>query len=1036
MDRGSAQQLDFTGTDRQASVTPWQARHVPRAAKGLSSRIAEELGALRRGYGLFAHRIDALVGPALRDLCGVTVGDDPEEVRWKVEVRLRDLSAGLPDELRTAVFGAFAIHPRTRLLTYSERVRWTSRRLDLNDRAVRRRIEEAIKRLAALARPVQMVTANGRRPAVHRTVLVVDVEHFGDRRRTNTNQVAIRRGLYRSLHSAFEAAAIPWHYCDKEDRGDGVFVLAACDVPKAAFVEALPMALVDALQRHNRTHPETERIRLRMALHAGEISYDDYGVTAASINLAFRLLDASALKTALAASPGVLALIVSSWFFEEVVWQNSVVEAATYRHTIVVAKETTASAWISLPDNPFPRDEKTVVHCRNTQLATVPRQLPARPRLFTGRTRELAALTRLLRTEPEHEGVIAVVGMGGIGKTWLALHWAHLNADRFPDGQLYVNLRGFDPSGVPVEPAVAVRGFLDTLRLPPDSIPADPEAQVALYRSMVADKRMLILLDNARDSSQIIPLLPGSTNCTVLITSRNHLTGVVARYGARPLTVNMLSESESRELLAKRLGRERVEADADAVAELIASCAGLPLALGIVAAHAATHADLPLASLAAELSETSARLDVLDGGELTANLRAALSWSYQALDPEAAEVFRLLSLAPGPDIGLAAAKALTALPADRLAVLARQLANAHLVQRNGSVRYRMHDLIRLYAAEQAGDGGLEALRRLISFYVHATHSGERLLYPDRKPIDICPSAYKIPVFPDDDSALTWFDVELPCLLAAQTAAARQGWHEFVWQLAWTLHGYLWRRGHLQEQLTTWGAGLAAAQQLGDPALQGLAHRLLGQACARAGLCVRSLEHLHQALELARRAGDTHGEARAHHDLTWIWRHTDDRVALDHAAQALRLFQTLGNPVWEAEALNMMAWQHAQLGDYRKARTSCEQALLLFHKYANRHGQAVTLDCLGSIAHHSGQHDEALAYFRESLELFKDLGATYYEADIMDHLGLAHAALGHHTDARHAWQRALTFTRIQHRITDAQRIERHLADLEATVRTAP
>jgi tetratricopeptide (TPR) repeat protein len=1025
MDRGGPQQLDdFAGVLQSVPDIPAQTRRAKYRRR--SSRVADELGALR--HGLFTHRVGSLVGPDLRALCGVTDADDPDEIRWKVEGWLRDLSADLPDDLRTALFGAFAIHPATRDLTYSERVGWTSRRLGLDDHAARRAIAEAVRLLAALARPVHVVPVEGKRPAVHRTVLVVDVEHFGDPRRTNANQVAVRRGLYRSLWLALEAAGIPRYRCDMEDRGDGVFLLAGGDVPKAAFVEALPLALADALRRHNDTHPEAEQIRLRMALHAGEISYDDHGVTAASVNHTFRLLDAPALKTALAASPGVLAVIVSSWFFEEVVWQSSPEDAATYRHVCVEVKETTASAWISLPDHPFPHDD--VSGLRRAKRAAVPRQLPARPRSFTGRAGDLAALTGLLLAGPEHERVVTVVGMGGIGKTWLALHWAHLHAGRFPDGHLYVNLRGFDPSCAPLEPAVAVRGFLDVLGVPQDSVPTTPEAQMALYRNVVAGKRMLIVLDNARDSSQVVPLLPGSASCTVLVTSRNHLTSLVVTREARPLPLTTLTGPESHELLAKRLGQERLDAEPLAVADLVAACAGLPLALGIVAAHAATHTDLPLVVLARELGETSARLDVLDGGEVTANLRAVLSWSYAALDSEAAEVFRLLSLAPGPDVGPAGAQVVTAQSADRFAVVIRQLVNAHLVQRNGSGRYRMHDLVRLYAAEQAGEDGVLALRRLIRYYVHASYAGERVLYPDRKPIDIGTPAHDVPVFTDDVSALDWFDAELPCLLAAQKAASAQGWHDLVWQLAWTLHGYLWRRGHLQEQLTTWGAGLSAAQRLGDPAKQGLAHRLLGQACARGGLSGRASEHLQRALELARQAGDVHGEARAHHDFASIWRHKDQRVALHHATEALRLFRTLGNPVWEAEALSALAWQQARLGAHREARLSCEEAQLLFGRYDNRHGQAVTLDCLGYVSLHSGRFEEALVCFQRALDLLKDLGATYDEAGTTDNLGLAHAALGHHADAREAWQRALALTRLQHRVGDAERIERHLADLDA------
>jgi hypothetical protein len=888
------------------------------------------------------------------------------------------------------------------------------------------------------------------RAAVHRTILVVDVERFGDPRRTNPNQVAVREGLYRSVMQAFATAGISWEDCDQEDRGDSVFCLHTPDEHKGRFVESLPPALAKAVRLHNGTHSAEEQIRLRMALHAGEINYDDHGATGAAINMAFRLLEAPPLKDALAESPGVLAVIVSSWFFDEVVRHSRVADAATYRRITVSVKETTVPAWICLPDHPYPPDDtilaapSTPQESRQVPAAEVPHQLPARPRSFAGRTRELAELTAASNVETEHKGIMAitaVAGMGGIGKTWLALQWAHENAERFPDGQLYVNLRGFDPSGVPVSPAVAVRGFLDALRLPPGSIPVGSDAQAALYRSLVADRRMLILLDNARDSGQVAPLLPGSPTCTVLITSRHQLAGLVTAHEARPLALDVLDDAEARELLTKRLGPKRIEAEPGAVGDLVGYCAGLPLALGIAAARAATHASFPLAVLASELGEASARLNILDGGELTANLRAVLSWSYEALEPQAANVFRLLGLAPGPDIDVSAAAVLTGLPDAAVSMLLRQLENAHLVQHHSPTRYRMHDLIRLYAAERAAadipaEGGTAALRRLISYYIHATHAGERLLYPHRKPIEITEATadYALPSFvkvvPTDDTLiLHWFDTEHFCLLAAQTAAVKRGWHEFVWKLAWTMHGYLWRRGHLHEQFATWSAGLIAAQQLDNPAVEGLAHRLLGQACARAGMNTEASDHLHQALDLAVDTGDTHGEARAYYDLTWVWRQNDDQLALTHATQALRLFQTLDAPVWEAEALNMMGWHQAQLRDYEAARESCEQALTLFRAESNRQGQAVTLDSLGYIAHHCGQYDQALACFRESLDLCRDLGATYYEADTLDHLGQAHAALGHHAEARHVWQRALSLNRAQHRTADADRIKWQLDELD-------
>ena len=347
----------------------------------------------------------------------------------------------------------------------------------------------------------------------------------------------------------------------------------------------------------------------------------------------------------------------------------------------------------------------------------------------------------------------------------------------------------------------------------------------------------------------------------------------------------------------------------------------------------------------------------------------------------------------------------------------------------------MHDIVRLYAADRVAAEGYAAdataaLRRLVGFYLHTAHAGERLLYPDRNPITVTEPAprYTVARLRDDPTTMSWFDMEHLCLLAAQSVAAEQGWHRLVWQLAWALHGYLWRRGHIRDQLATWRAGLAAAERLRDPVLKAMAHRLLGQALARAGMRPEASRHLRRALKLAANAGDAHGTARAHYDLARMGRNGDHQIALTHATQALRLFDALANPVWRAEALAEVGWHQARLGRYAEARDLCEQALELFREHANRQGVAGTLDVLGYVAHRSGQYHTALAHYRDALALCRDLGATYDEADTLDHLGHAYAALSQHAEARRVWQQAMKLSYAQHRIADTERLQRQLTDL--------
>ncbi|MEU4807179.1 BTAD domain-containing putative transcriptional regulator [Actinosynnema sp. NPDC023587] len=669
----------------------------------------------------------------------------------------------------------------------------------------------------------------------------------------------------------------------------------------------------------------------------------------------------------------------------------------------------------------------------------VPRQLPSAPRLFAGRTAELAFLTSTLGRHVDAGSTVvisAIGGTGGIGKTWLALHWAHRNLDLFPDGQLFVNLRGFDPLGPPIAPGAAVRGFLDALGVDPAAVPVDLDAQFGLYRSLVAGRRMLVVLDNARDSAQVVPLLPGGPTCAVLVTSRRRLTGLSTNHSAFAADLDRLADAEARDLLVRRLGRARVDAEPGAVAELLDCCAGLPLALGVVAARAAAHPDFPLATLSAELRDAANRLDALDVGDLTADIRSVLACSHRALDAGAARVFALLAAAPGPDLSLPAAASLCALPVARCRKVLRELDEMHLVQQHVPDRYRMHDLVRLYAVEQGREDlsaadRHAALRRLVDCYTHTAHEGDRLLEPHRPDIDLDPPvAGCVPVrLADVDAAVAWFTVEGPCLVAAQQAAADLGRHTEVWRLSWALHTFRGRQGLFHDLIDGWERGLAAAQELDalGPRIQ--AHRHLGTAYSRLRRSGLGHEHLSQALSLAELAGDLRSQAHCRHALTSHWEMSGDHArALHHAEAALRRYRELGDPVAEARALNHAGWEHAMLGSHEAARDRCERALVLNREHGDRDGELATLDSLGYIADQTGRHAAAVEHLREALDLSRRIGNTYLEVDVLEHLGAAHAHVGDLAEARAAWRRAIELCRSQRRTEDADRVRRSLDGL--------
>ncbi|MEU4742392.1 tetratricopeptide repeat protein [Actinosynnema sp. NPDC023658] len=637
--------------------------------------------------------------------------------------------------------------------------------------------------------------------------------------------------------------------------------------------------------------------------------------------------------------------------------------------------------------------------------------------------------------------ISAIGGAGGVGKTWLALTWAHRNLHRFPDGQLFVDLHGFSPTGRPISPAEALRGLLDALGVAPDHVPSGPDAQAALYRGLIAGRRMLVVLDNAATAEQVVPLLPGSPTCTVLVTGRTTLASLIDRYGARHLALDVLHHGEARDLLARRLDERRVAAELEVTDELIRLCGRHPLALAITARHAATRPGIPLAEFAAELRELG--LQALDHDtDPAASLPAVLSWSLRQLTEQQRLVFALLGIIPGPDIDLSAAAALAGLSESRTRKALRVLEEHSLLDRYEGGRHRMHDLVRAYAATTAervlpAGAGETALRRVVDFYLHTAHAADRLLNPHRQPLQPAlpvdtPHRHELA---DDATALAWFDAEHINVIAAQRAAAEGGRYRTVADLAWALASFHERRGYLHDRVVAWQTVLDVCAHL-PPAIRVRAHRHLGRAHTELGHHNTGIEHLGHALAQAEGSDDTTQQAHCHRELgRALGQAGDDRLALQYAVRALELFRTLDNPVGVANALNQAGWCAARLGEYDTARAHCRDALVLHRRHDHLSGTAATLDTLGYVEHRDGHHDRAVHHYEQALELRRELGNTYRCADTLDRLGHPLAALGDHRRARAVWEEALRLYRQQGR-DDATRVQRQLDDLDGPLAKSP
>ncbi len=650
------------------------------------------------------------------------------------------------------------------------------------------------------------------------------------------------------------------------------------------------------------------------------------------------------------------------------------------------------------------------------QATVVPRQLPAGVAHFAGRTAELAEL-QAWRDEAASAGgaakVLVIGGTAGAGKTALAVHWAHHSAEEFPDGQLYVNLRGFGPSGTPVAPGDALRWFLGAFGMTEEQIPDSLDAQAALYRSVLAGKQVLVILDNARDAAQVRPLLPGSQTCLAVVTSRARLPGLAATEGARLVQLDVLTAGEAHELLASRLG-ERARAEADAARQLTEACSRLPLALSIVAARVAARPYLPLADLARELADAQGRLEALDAGDPVASIRAVFSWSCEQLSAPAARMFRLLGLHGGPDVTVAAAASLAGVNRGEAAAAVAELADAHLIAEHAPGRYAFHDLLRAYAAylARATDSEAdrrEAVHRVLDHYLHTASAGSQVLNPVRPHIMLEPP--QPGVVPEllgyASETLAWFEAERQVLIAAIAQASDGGFDAHAWQLPWAVWLFFDRAGYWHDQLAIQRTAVDAAKRLGDRARQAHAYRDLGAAVGRLGQLAEARDYCRQALELHRQVGDRLGEARAHSEIAMLAEQQGRLAeALGHAQLALTLYRQEGHEPGLAKMLNGVGWMHAQLGDYEQALEFCEQALSMYRGRGDALNEAATWDSMGYALLYLGRLEEAIGCLRTAVGIIAGLHTGYYETTMLVHLGDAYHAAGDMGPARQSWRGAL------------------------------
>ena len=903
-------------------------------------------------------------------------------------------------------------------------------------------------------------------PAFHRAILIVDVEKFSDPARTNAHQLAVREGMYRALQEAFARTGIGWADCEAEDRGDGILVLVPPTVPKSWLAVTLPAHLTELLVRHNTACPAQTRIRLRMALHAGEVHPDEHGFAGTAINRAFRLVESPASRTALQQSSEVVALIVSDWFYEEVVRHHPGAAPSRFEQVRVVMKETEMTAWVralGAGDWLGPRDTGPVTPAPLHQLAHfghplaasspgVRYSLPPDTAAFTGRGEDLEHITAAVTRTAGAEGVVAIHaidGMPGVGKTTLAVHAAHLLRHQFPDRQLFIDLHAHTPGQEPLSPEAALADLLTAAGVDARYLPDDLQGRISLWRDRMAGQRAVLVLDNAADSGQVAPLLPGGGSCLVLVTSRRHLgdlPGVTI-----PVLLQVLSVEDAWEMFVRLA--PRAAGGPDAAVELVRLAGFLPLAISLLARVYNRHESWTLADLIAET-----RTSMLTLTAEKDSVAAAFDVSYRNLDPGQQRFFRRLGLHPGTTID---GYALAALASSCLEDAAGQLDTLHregLLTEASHRRYGMHDLIRRYARDRAAADPApdreQALERLLDYYTHTAAAAEarlaRQARTTRSPaLQSPPEA--VPHLGGTAQAMDWARAERPNLIACLDHATQVGQHARIVALTAVMATLLRQDGPWTDALARHTASVQAARHHGDrpgqanalleagvilwltgdyPGAAGTLEEALGifrdlgdqlgQANALAYLgTVRWLtaefrgaaSALEEALGISHRLDDQLGQASTLNDLGTVrWLTGDYLGAASALEEALGISRRLDDELGQANALTRLGVVHWLTGNYPVAAGALEEALGIYHHLGDRRGEADALNVLGVVHWLTRDYPAAASAQEESLRIFRDLGDRRGEADALNRLGGVRRLTGDHAGAASALEEALSIYR--------------------------